>query len=358
MSVSGGYHRRTYGNLAVTDNLNLSVDEWSPFTITAPLDDRLPDGGGFPVTMYTLNPNKVGTATDNLRTFSTKNARVYNGVDLNVNARIGATAFLLGGVTHERAVSTTCDQRDNPNGLRFCDAAGPFRTLFKIAGLYELPYAIQVSGSFIARPGASISANYTVTSALAGRPIIGSTAGAAQIAVNLVEPNTMFYDYINQVDFRVARTFRFGKYRLQGLVDIYNLLNAGTVTTLNTTFGAVPATRVWLNPQTIQTSRYVRFGAQLTFLAHEDLARSCVSQRAAVDDGDTVDEDVVDAFRMLVRLEERRLVADRGEIEDHEVGGHSLRGSGRDPRGRMMRAGSEVDDRIACSSVIAPRSSA
>ena len=83
--------------------------------------------------------------------------------------------------------------------------------------------------------------------------------------MNLVEPNTMFYDYINQVDFRVAHTFRFGKYRLQGLVDIYNLLNAGTVTSLNTTFGAVQATRVWLNPQAIQTSRYVRFGAQLNF---------------------------------------------------------------------------------------------
>jgi hypothetical protein len=265
VSVSGGYHRRTYGNLAVTDNLNLGVDEWTPFTITAPADDRLPGGGGYPITMYTLNPNKVGAATDNLRTFSTKNSRVYNGVDLNVNARIGQSAFLLGGVTRERAVSTTCDQRDNPNSLRFCDSVGPFRTLFKVAGSYELPYAVQVSGSYIARPGASISANYTVTSALAGRTIVGSTAGVAQIAVNLIEPNTMFYDYINQVDLRVARTFRFGKYRLQGLVDIYNLLNAGTVTSLNTTFGAVQATRVWLNPQAIQTSRYVRFGAQLTF---------------------------------------------------------------------------------------------
>ncbi len=99
--------------------------------------------------------NKVGTATDNLRTFSTNNARVYNGVDLNLNARIGASAFLLGGITHERSVSTTCDQRDNPNSLRFCDSSGPYRTLFKIAGSYELPYAIQVRGSFISRQGSA-----------------------------------------------------------------------------------------------------------------------------------------------------------------------------------------------------------
>lgn len=265
VSVSGGYHRRTFGNLAVTDNLNLSVDDWTTFTITAPLDDRLPDGGGYPITMYTLNPGKVGTATDNLRTFSTLNSRVYNGVDVVVNARLGDKAFLLGGVTADKLETNTCDQRDNPNSRRFCNPPARFRTIAKLSGSYELPYDFQLSGSITARPGADIQATYTVTSAIAGRPIIGSTAGAAQISVNLVERNTMFRDYINNLDLRVARTFRFGKYRLQGMVDIYNVFNAGTVTVLNEAFGAVQATRVWLNPQAIQTSRYVRFGGQFSF---------------------------------------------------------------------------------------------
>jgi hypothetical protein len=265
VAVTGGYHRRTYGNLAITDNLNVGIEDWTPFTITAPADDRLPGGGNFPITLYTLNTTKVGVATDNVRTFSTKNARVYNGFDVNVQARIRSSGMLLGGVTHERTASTNCDQRDNPNSLRFCDSVGPFRTLFKMSGAYELPYRIQVAGTFVARPGISISSNYVVTSALAGRTIVSSTAGAAQITVNLVEPGTMFTDYLNTLDMRVSRTFRFGKYRLQGLVDIYNLFNGGTVTTVNTNFAATPATRVWMNPQTIQTSRYVRFGAQLDF---------------------------------------------------------------------------------------------
>jgi hypothetical protein len=265
IALTAGYHRRTYGNLAITDNLNVGVDDWTPFTLNAPADARLPGGGNFPITMYTLNTNKVGVATDNLRTFSTKNSRVYNGLDVNVQGRIRDRGFFLSGVTYERSVSTTCDQRDNPNNLRFCDSVGPFRTLFKLVGSYQLPWDVQVSGSFIARPGISVSAFYTVTSALAGRPIVGSTAGAAQVTVNLIEPNTMFLDYINGLDFRVARTFRMGTRRLQGLIDIYNLLNAGTVTTVNTTFGAVAATRLWNNPQTLQVSRYVRFGAQFNF---------------------------------------------------------------------------------------------
>ena len=265
VAVTAGYYRRRYGNLAVVDNLNVGVGDWTPLTITAPLDSRLPGGGGFPVTIYTLNPTQVGIPTDNLRTFSTSNTRVYNGVEVSVNARIGAGGLLLGGVTRERSESKTCDQRDNPNNLRFCDSVGPFRTLFKLSGFYPLPYDFQVSGAFVARPGADIAAIYAVTSAIAGRPIIGSTAGAQQIAVNLVEPNTMFRDYVNQLDMRLARTFRFGRYRVLGMVDIYNVFNAGTVTNLNTTFGAVQATRVWLNPQAIQTNRYVRFGAQISF---------------------------------------------------------------------------------------------
>ena len=265
VSLTLGYHHRTFGNIAVTDNLNLSLDDWTPVTISAPLDDRLPGGGGYPIEVWTLNPTKVGTATDNLRTFSTSNTRVYDGFDLTMTARLRGAGFVLGGVTHEKLKTTSCDQRDNPNSLRFCAPATPFRTIAKASASYTIPWDIQLSGFYSARPGDSIAANYTLTSALAGRTIIGSTAGTQQISLNLIEPNTMFRDYVHQLDTRLARNFRFGRYKLQGMVDVYNLLNAGTVLTLNQTFGASAATRAWLNPTSIQTGRYVRFGGQLTF---------------------------------------------------------------------------------------------
>ncbi len=76
----------------------------------------------------------------------------------------------------------------------------------------------------------------------------------------------MFRDYIHNLDLRVSKSFRFGgRYKVQAMVDIYNVLNAGTVTVLSETFGANQATRVWMNPQAIQTSRYLRFGAQFNF---------------------------------------------------------------------------------------------
>ena len=83
--------------------------------------------------------------------------------------------------------------------------------------------------------------------------------------VNLVESNTEFLDYRNQLDMRIARTFRFGRTKIQGFADIFNLFNAGTVIRVNETYGSNPATNAWLTPLTILDGRYIRFGTQLSF---------------------------------------------------------------------------------------------
>jgi hypothetical protein len=258
LSVTAGYHRRQFYNLDVTDNLNLSPDEWNQFVITAPNDPRL-ETAGQPITMYSLNANKVGTPTDNLRTYSNVNTSTYNGVEVSANARFSRALF-FGGITTDRRATTSCDERDNPNGLRFCDSIAPFRTTFKLSGAYQLPYEIQLSGTFLAVPGASVDANYPVTSAIAGRPIVGSTPGATTITVDLIEPNTEFLDYRKTFDLRLARTFRFDRYRMQPFADFFNVLNLGTVTRVNETYGSS-----WLTPQAIQDGRYIRFGIQMNF---------------------------------------------------------------------------------------------
>jgi hypothetical protein len=263
VSVTAGYYRRNFYNLDVTDNLNLAVTDWSPFTITTPTDPRLPLSGQ-QITMHSLNTNKVGVATDNLRTYSADNSTIYNGFELSANLR-REKLLLFGGITTDRRASITCDERDNPNSARFCDSTPPFRTTYKASAAYSLPWDFQLSGSFIATPGPSVNANYTVTAAIAGRPIVGSTAGGTTIAVNLAEPNTVFLDYKKQLDMRLARTFRFGNRRIQGFADVFNVLNAGTVLRVNETFGANPATNAWLTPLSIMDGRYVRFGLQMSF---------------------------------------------------------------------------------------------
>jgi carboxypeptidase family protein len=284
-SVTVGFYHRDFYNLQVVDNQNLSAADWTSFSVATPTDPRLPlSGQAFP--LYTLNQSKVGTATDNLYTYSTQNTSTYNGFEVSANVR--RDKFLLfGGVTTDRLLTSNCDgstatfdvgargasARDNPNSLRFCDVtlatsgqpAGVFRTTVKASGAYSFPYDIQLSGSFSSIPGPGVRADYTVTSAIAGRPIIGSTTGTASTVVNLVQPNSLFLDYQNRLDMRIGKTFRIDNKRMQGFADVFNVLNAGTVMSVNQTYGAVAATNAWLTPTNIMQGRYVRFGFQMNF---------------------------------------------------------------------------------------------
>jgi hypothetical protein len=97
VALTGMYYRKLYGNFQVTQNRAVSPSDYSPYSVTAPSDPRLPNGGNYLITgLYDLNPNKVGQ-TDNLLTSSEKcgsQIRHWNGVDLLVNARVGKGASL------------------------------------------------------------------------------------------------------------------------------------------------------------------------------------------------------------------------------------------------------------------------
>ena len=67
------------------------------------------------------------------------------------------------------------------------------------------------------------------------------------------------------LDLRLGKMFKFDRTKLQGFVDLFNVLNAGTVLSVNQTYGAVAATNAWLTPTTIMDGRYVRFGMQMSF---------------------------------------------------------------------------------------------
>ncbi len=125
-----------------------------------------------------------------------------------------------------------------------------------------LPYEIQLGGSFQARPGIPIGADYTVTSALAGRPLTG---GVSSITVNLVDPTQLFYDYVYTNDIQVSRIFRIGRTRIRAFMEIFNLVNDSTIYTRDETFSANAAQQTWYNPIDLVDSRRFQFGFQIDF---------------------------------------------------------------------------------------------
>ena len=283
ISIDAGYFRRWYGNLLVTDNLAFAPVDYQQFSITAPLDPRLPGGGGYPIAgLYDLNPAKFGLPANNLRTYSDKygdQTEYWHGVDLSANARLDNGVLVQGGISTGKTVLDICDVASQIPEMMFgyaalnvlnnaawtpaqyCSQSSPFLTQVKMLATYTIPKIdVRVAGTFQSLPGPDIQANYNVPTAVAaqalGRPLSG---GAANLTVNIVPPGSMYGDRHNQLDLRVAKLIRVGVTRTMLNVDLYNALNANPVLSENSNFGA------WRQPTAILPARFVKFSVQFDF---------------------------------------------------------------------------------------------
>jgi hypothetical protein len=285
LSVDIGYFRRWYGNFIAIDNLATSAADYSPFSITAPVDPGLPNGGGYVISgLYDLNPDKVG-AVNNYFTFADnfgKTIEHWNGIDVGVNMRLSRSAMLQAGISTGRTVTDNCAVTDRapeaiwgssavgqsgsvslattPTSGPYCYQNSGFQTQVKGFGSYIIPKInVQTSASFSSTPGATIAANYTATNA-AIAPTLGRnlSGGAANATVNLVAPGQMYGDVLNNLDVRIAKIF--GGARKTSLnLDLFNITNANPVLTENSSYA------VWRRPQSILQPRFAKFSVQFDF---------------------------------------------------------------------------------------------
>jgi hypothetical protein len=255
VAVTGGYFHRSFAHLYYTTNTLIDPkNDFTTFTVTVPATPNLPTGSGSSITMYNLLPSKLGVV-NSVRTWSDRNSRSYDGIEFTVNARLNK-GFLFGGVTWDRTATDDCQDlaNSNPNNLRYCKQTPPLRPLYKMSGSYQLPWSLQLSGSFQARPGISIGSYYSFTSAIAGVPI----TGGGTLTTTVVDPTAYFYDYVVTNDMRVGRTFRAGRSRFQPFMEVFNVLNRSTVVTVNENIGPN-----YGDPGSIVAGRRLQFGARV-----------------------------------------------------------------------------------------------
>ena len=61
MSIEVAYHRRWFSGFTLNDNLRTQASDYTPYSITAPRDPRLPDGGGYVISgLYDVIPGLAG----------------------------------------------------------------------------------------------------------------------------------------------------------------------------------------------------------------------------------------------------------------------------------------------------------
>jgi len=177
LSMDVGYFRRWFGNFGVTDNLNVGPGDYGAFSVTAPVDSRLPDGGGYTVNgFFNLNPDKVAVVPNNYFTFAKDHGvqtEHWNGVDVTVNWRLARGMTFQGGVSTGRRVLDTCDVVDGlPEAALltspYCHQKENFLTDGKLIWTYNIPKVdVTVSGLFFSRPGPQLSANQVIRHRLA-----------------------------------------------------------------------------------------------------------------------------------------------------------------------------------------------
>jgi hypothetical protein len=286
VSLNVGYFRRIYGKLTATQNRAIGPRDFDPYCVTAPVDARLPGGGGYQICdLWDIKPAQFLTPPDNVvvQTDSVGRAtEVYNGVDLTINARLPNHMLLQGGLNSGRTVINNCDvaakavvpgtpsntsagalttANGNPS-QRFCEIAPKFLTQVKLQGSYPLPWDAQVSATFQSIAGPEISATRPFTNADIA-PSLGRnlSAGAGGVTnIQLIAPGTLYGDRTYQVDVRLSKRVKAGRAQVEGMVDVYNLLNTNPVMALNTTYGPT-----WLAPQIVLPARFVKLSARVSF---------------------------------------------------------------------------------------------
>jgi hypothetical protein len=292
VQVNAGWFHRTFHNLPRQTNTLQSFGDYTRVDVVSPLD-------GSVIPMYNVSPAAL-TRVRNVVATDDGQKEWYNGYEVSFNARLPRGATLFGGTTAERMLWTLCNEESNPNNLLYCDASKsgiPFRTQFKLAGSYPLPYGIQVSGSFQSIPGylLACSANVTATCNIpspTALPSLGTPPGlgtvwlitrttryaadckgpctpgalvipnmtAANLNVPLVAPGTEYADRVNQLDVSLAKWFQIGGTRVQGQLDLFNALNRSDVLSVRSlNYG----TGSYLQPSSVLQGRIVRLGMQL-----------------------------------------------------------------------------------------------
>jgi hypothetical protein len=184
----------------------------------------------------------------------------YNGVELNVRKRLSNRWTVMGGVGYGKNtgdiynLNTDRGDLNNPNfTFRRGVLAQDVPLSLKAVALYELPYGISVSGS-----GQYFSGFPEIDTVSVGRDTVALTQVTQVLTV--AESGTSRLPSVKLFDLSVRRAFKSGRTSIEPVIDLFNLGNAGTITSRATQLGPT-----YHRVTGILRARMVKFGVNVNF---------------------------------------------------------------------------------------------
>jgi hypothetical protein len=301
VSAEVAYNRRWFKGAKVTDDTLRGPEDYQQFTITAPQDPRLPDGGGYPINLSLVTAAAAARGTQNYVTFETdfgpERNFYWHGVDFTLNARLRKGLTLQVGTQTGRSTEDTCEtsrltdmvvaaglqsgrgetltNSATIKDLRNCNDDDPFQTTLRGLASYTIPKIdVLVAATMRSQPALERTATWPVPNAviqsITGRlPPGGLATGNTNIEILDADHRLYADNRRTQLDMRFAKIFRFGPRRVDVGLDLGNLLNTNYATTYENTYqysvGNAGLGGTWNNPTAIYTPRFVRWNVTVDF---------------------------------------------------------------------------------------------
>ena len=305
VSADFTYTHRSFHGFFVTDDLNRRGDVTSyyeTYTLTAPLDSRLADGGGYPVTVYvpTAAANAVAPRLYLTREsdFGPERDSVWDGVGFTLNARMRNSLTTQIGAGIGRGLVDTCATATKFNNVqtglvqvtngpdpRGCRNVEPWQTTVRGLASYTVPKIdVLISGIVRSQPEVQLSNANVLTGAQSAQWQVPNSVIAAALGhlppgatptgnttIQLADNQHRVYSNQRrtQIDMRFAKVVRFGRTRTDIGVDLNNLLNTNYATGFNTTYiyntDNAPRPSGWGTPTSIYNPRFVRLNFTVSY---------------------------------------------------------------------------------------------
>lgn len=279
MRVGVMYYHRTNRNQIGEVNASVPASDYVPAVV------NIPNGPNGPTqaTIYNLASasfNSLSTAVLDNEPYLNTN---YNGVEFTASKRMshhwqmvvgltvgkntgGLNSTSVTGTGQATSLSTsTCGDLNDPNCTRFSTGYVGYDTpvAFRLSGSYQAPWGIQLAGTLSANSGYPYMSTYTVTkAAFPGICVSGCAGGLIRSSqVVMLSDRDERFPSVKLVDLSISRTFSFwNNRRIVPRLDVFNLFNAYTPTSLNNAVGGT-----YLQPTAIISPRIARIGFSVNF---------------------------------------------------------------------------------------------